>query len=172
MITTNTCNYTDTVKKRIEQALKIEHLVAYKLHSRYRGNLLTAKQQCDVSEYLSSKDPSHVVTLSAFDAESSPFPQAYFNAGAIESVKPDIWWRGMRRYGVPDTFIDIAIQLLTSPASSASIERVFSSFGIVYSKARNRLGNDKAAKLVFCYCEGLYACRLYILMFHSYVVTS
>ena len=34
-------------------------------------------------------------------------------------------------------------------ASSASIERVFSSFGLVHSKLRNRLGVEKAGKLVF-----------------------
>ena len=36
-------------------------------------------------------------------------------------------------------------------ASSASIERVFSTFGLVHSKLRNRLGIEKAAKLVFCF---------------------
>jgi len=34
-------------------------------------------------------------------------------------------------------------------ASSASIERVFSSFGLFHSKLRNRLGVEKAGKLVF-----------------------
>ena len=37
------------------------------------------------------------------------------------------------------------------PPSSASIERVFSSFGAIHTKVRNGLGNGKASKLVFCY---------------------
>ena len=34
---------------------------------------------------------------------------------------------------------------------SAAIERIFSNFGMVQSKLRNRLGLVKARKLVFCY---------------------
>ena len=33
--------------------------------------------------------------------------------------------------------------------SSASVERVFSTFGFVHSKVRNRLGIENAGKLVF-----------------------
>ena len=36
-----------------------------------------------------------------------------------------------------------------SIASSANIERAFSSFGLVKSKLRNRLGIEKAGELVF-----------------------
>ena len=36
-------------------------------------------------------------------------------------------------------------------ASVACIERLFSTFGLVMTKLRNRLGIDKAKKLVFCY---------------------
>ena len=42
-------------------------------------------------------------------------------------------------------------QLLGAVASSAGVERVFSSFGLVHSKIRNRLGVTKAGKLVFIY---------------------
>ena len=31
------------------------------------------------------------------------------------------------------------------------IERVFSSFGVILTKIRNRVGNETAYKLVFCY---------------------
>ena len=47
--------------------------------------------------------------------------------------------------------IKFALQLMGAPASSASIERVFSTFGLVHSKLRNRLGVERASKLVFCY---------------------
>ena len=40
---------------------------------------------------------------------------------------------------------------LTANASSASVERIFSRFGLIHSKLRNRLGVEKAAKLVFLY---------------------
>ena len=47
--------------------------------------------------------------------------------------------------------IDIITNLLTSVASSASVERIFSTFGFVNSAVRNRLGIDKAGKLVFLF---------------------
>ena len=46
---------------------------------------------------------------------------------------------------------ELAYKLMAMPASSASIERVFSNFGLIQSKLRNRLGVQKAAKLVACY---------------------
>ena len=41
--------------------------------------------------------------------------------------------------------------LLTCPASSAGLERLFSSFGLIHTKLRNRLWNEKVAKLVKVY---------------------
>lgn len=43
---------------------------------------------------------------------------------------------------------DLSMQLHTAVASSAGIERLFSTFGLVHSKLRNRLGTEKASKLV------------------------
>ena len=37
------------------------------------------------------------------------------------------------------------------PSCLAAIERIFSNFGMIQSKLRNRLGLVKAGKLVFCY---------------------
>ena len=42
-------------------------------------------------------------------------------------------------------------RVLTCPASSAGLERLFSSFGLVHTKLRNRLGIEKVAKLVKVY---------------------
>ena len=41
--------------------------------------------------------------------------------------------------------------LLTCPASSAGLERLFSSFGLIHTKLRNKLGNEKVAKLLKVY---------------------
>jgi hypothetical protein len=37
------------------------------------------------------------------------------------------------------------------PSCSAAIERIFSNFGMIQSKLRNRLGLVKAGSLFFCY---------------------
>ena len=52
---------------------------------------------------------------------------------------------------LPGSLWCLAEQLLTARASSAGIERIFSTFGFVHSKIRNRLGTNKAGKLVFLY---------------------
>ncbi len=41
--------------------------------------------------------------------------------------------------------------MLTPVVTSASIERLFSTYGLVHTKLRNKLGNEKAGKLVFLY---------------------
>ena len=52
---------------------------------------------------------------------------------------------------VPQGFADLLITIHSACASSASIERVFSTLGMVQSKLRNRFGVAQAAKLVFAY---------------------
>jgi len=42
----------------------------------------------------------------------------------------------------------LVTQLHTAIASPASIKRLFSAFGLVHTKLRNRLGTEKASKLV------------------------
>jgi len=43
------------------------------------------------------------------------------------------------------------MHLHNCPASSASIERVFSNLSFIQNKICNKLGTDTASKLVFCY---------------------
>ena len=50
-----------------------------------------------------------------------------------------------------EDFIQLIKCLLCSVASSSDVERTFSTFGLVHSKLRNRLGVAKPAKLVFIY---------------------
>ena len=48
---------------------------------------------------------------------------------------------------LPEGLGELMIQLHSSCASSASIERIFLSFGLIHHKMRKRLGVEKAAKL-------------------------
>ena len=84
----------------------------------------------------------------AFGSQSTPFPPYMFKA---TSLHPVIWWKGVNNIGLPEGCISTLIDLHTACAPSAPIERVFASFGLVHSKIRNRLGNDKTLKLVFVY---------------------
>ena len=69
-------------------------------------------------------------------------------------LSPIVWWKGVlknSRAEINHQFASIAVHLLSASATSASIERIFSNFGNIHSKIRNRLEGDTAAKLVFCY---------------------
>ena len=46
----------------------------------------------------------------------------------------------------------LVVQLFPARASTAGIETIFSTFGLVNSILRNRLHIEKAAKLVFLFC--------------------
>ena len=54
---------------------------------------------------------------------------------------------------VEDSEKKIIQRFLTTVASSSGVERIFSTFGLVQSKLRNKLGTDIAAKLVFLFKE-------------------
>jgi hypothetical protein len=81
-------------------------------------------------------DPSHIASLICLQAQAAPFPTVFFTESA-QSLAPVTWWKGLKSSAVPSGFIDLATQLLSSPASSASIERIFSNFGAIHTKTRN-----------------------------------
>jgi hypothetical protein len=138
------------VSARFHKAVLPEHLVAYTLHPKYQGELLTPDQLEIVNKWVISKDPNFIATLISYQAKSMPFPVSYFSDAAVQ-VPPLTWWKGLKPLGVSADFIDMALQLMDAPASSASIERIFSNFSYIHTNIRNRLGVEKASKLVFCY---------------------
>ena len=85
-----------------------------------------------------------------FQAKSSPFHTFKFSDSVIKSMSAVEWWRSHSNVLETDV-ISSAQQQLSAVASSSGVERVFSSYGIVHSKLRNRLGTEKAAKLVFLF---------------------
>ena len=101
------------------------------LHPKYRGEKLTMEQQQDVSTWLASRDPGFITSFISFQAKAAPFPSRYFSAETI-SISPHTWWQGAAVCGVDPAFADL-LQYLTSPASSASIERIgFSIFSFIH----------------------------------------
>ena len=133
------------IVKRFKQAILPEHLTAYKLHPEYQGAKLSAVQTDAVNDFLVSKNPAFITELMTFEAKSAPYPKAFFTETAL-CMDPIPWWKAMKPSGVNPDFV---VQLLHSPAS---FEHIFSNFGHIHSKVRNRLSNDTASKLVFFYC--------------------
>ena len=65
------------VNNQFQDAIMLEHLTAYKLHPKYRGEKLTIEQQQDVSTW---------------PWLHQPFPGSYFSAEAI-NISPHTWWQ-------------------------------------------------------------------------------
>ena len=70
-----------------------------------------------------------------------------FSEKVLDELTPSEWWKVFINDKNRESS-DIIQKLLTAVASSAGVERVFSTYGLVHSKLRNRLGKSKAAKLV------------------------
>lgn len=139
------------VAKRMAANLTPDHHLAYLLTPKYHGELLTPGETDKVYEYVASLDSSFLPIVMKYQSHTSPFLPFRF----LDSVTNDIqlqpvgWWKVIA--GIDPQFLDYIIKLMTAINSSASIERVFSTFGFVHSKLRNRLGVEKAGKLVFIF---------------------
>ena len=144
--------YWKNVEKRFKQAMATNHFLANLLHPTYRGRKLKPDHVTQAQELLQATKPETVPELMNFMTDTLPVPKVLQNELAI-NTKSTVWWMCVERSGaVSKELSSIARKLMSLPASSAAIERVFSNFGIIQTKLRNRLGVEKAAKLVLCYC--------------------
>jgi len=83
-------------------------------------------------------------------AKTGPFNQYIFVPEIRNSVSPIAWWHS-KSERLTDRLLTLIDQLLIASSSSTGVERVFSKFGLVHSKLRNRLRLEKDGKLVFIY---------------------
>ena len=126
------------------------HLLANILHPKFHGERLSAKQRTEAETALIELHPELITIYMKFLAQEDPFPPNRFSDTA-KSVPPIVWWKSLRGLNIEPEFIDFVCGLISAPASSASLERYFSTFGMVHSKLRNRLGVATAEKLAMCY---------------------
>ena len=73
-----------------------------------------------------------------------------FTLEVLKNTDPLAWWKSQSSM-LDKNILSLVEQLFTARASTAGIERIFSTFGLVHSKLRNRLQTEKAGKLVFLY---------------------
>lgn len=145
--------YRKNVDKRFKQAMTPNHYLANLVHPIYKGRKLRPEHVTSAQELLHETKPELVPELLNYMSETLPIPKVLQQESSINNTKPAVWWSCVERSGViTKDFSQLARKLMVLPASSAAIERVFSNFGIIQTKLRNRLGVEKAAKLVLCYC--------------------
>lgn len=116
-------------------------------------------------ENVKNYHPDALSDIIKYNAQCPPFSQYLFTPDAFRELKPIVWWISLPNKIHPST-LQLAKQLHGAVVSSAGLERLFSSFGYVHSKTRNRLGVAKAAKLVSTFR------LLNIQTFHLHVMVS
>lgn len=67
-------------------------------------------------------------------------------SNSSSSVLPHAWWKMWLN---ETKLCEMAVKLLTMPASSAASERNWSTWNLIHSKLRNRLETERAGKLTF-----------------------
>lgn len=161
--TIHNCIYLKTEEKNIMKTLKIRkefcissiHNAAHLLDPKYFGKCLNPEEHSDAVEFiyqLSKKldclevDARQVITdIGNFKNKTGPFSKEYLWV-AINDTNGLNWWNAF----CSETEVSkIAIKILSLPATSAAVERTFSSYKDVHSLKRNRLTNERASKLVF-----------------------
>ena len=141
----------DRFRSRYNQAIQDSHIVSNMLDPRYLGARLSDDEYDRVINFVGNKFPSLLPIIMKLKGRSSPFDNPHiFKETLLKEITPCEWWKSMGNKISVDILNTIKI-FLTGSATSASVERIFSKFGLVHSKLRNKLGVDKASKLVFLY---------------------
>lgn len=145
----NNSRIREVFKSKYSETLRDYHFVAYLLSPKYTANrvyALTAEEEEMAMNYIEENFPLNFVEVfMRFRACVSLFRLSFLNT---QSTLTDAeWWKVMASMNpnLRSTHsLDCIMQLMTAVASSASLERIFSQFGIVHSK----LGVMEANKLV------------------------
>lgn len=140
-------------QNRYKQALTPYHFVAYILDiTKTKFKLTSAEKDSALNIIQEMYENSGLLPLIIkLEAKIEPFPEVMFSEEVLSNVSALQWW--VSQQNIPDVakLLHILKQFLCAVSSSASVERVFSTFGLVHSNLRNKLGVEKAGKLVFLY---------------------
>lgn len=150
-------SYEDCIKHRLEQALTPIHFIANMTDPALQGKRLTSQQESSAEQFIQNWNPAFEVPFKMFQIKDTDYyPESMFSQNVIDSVESKKWWKIMacksEKNDLLNTdFCKFVEDLHSTTSTSASIERIFSTFGLVWSKLRNKLGCEKAKKLVKVY---------------------
>lgn len=150
-------NYAEKFKKRFNHYTEPFHFLAHMTDPKYFGERLINEHEEKAEMWITENHPHFLpglLKLKIKDKET--YPALLFSKNIIEQFPAKKWWNLMKMktskmQTLPTDFCDFFIKLHSCPPSSASIERIFSTYGLVWNKIRNRLGAEKAEKLVKVY---------------------
>ena len=138
------------LKARMKQACTPAHFLANVLDPRYGGSKLSSDEVDAAMKFVADRNPNIMSKVHFYRAKSGPFKAYMFHEDVLKSVTSLAWWMSQSDQ-TNEERLALALKILGAKASSAYVERIFSTFGLVQSEVRNRLGTTKSAKLVFMY---------------------
>ncbi len=86
-----------------------------------------------------------VPIIMKLQAKSLLFQQFKFADSVTEKLSDIEWWESHPGFLDDDVMI-LVQQSLAAAASSSGVEKEFSSYGLIHSEVRKRLGTEKSAK--------------------------
>lgn len=87
-----------------------------------------------------------MIELAQYRSNEGLWSNNFVSSTEIQNLNPYTWWKGI----CGSTYLNkIAVAILSLPPSSAATERSFSTFSLIHTKKRNRLTNERAAKLLY-----------------------
>lgn len=141
--------------ERMSACITPAHIASFLLNPKYITStiVLSAAEQESGTDFIEENFSIEFMrkTYIKFRSQTSPFRPAFF----VDVESPYEWWNAINKINsssarlINQNDLSILDKLLTAVASSAGIERTFSKFGLIHTKLRNKLGVERAGKLVF-----------------------
>lgn len=131
---------------RDEMICKSPALIAYALHPKLKGELMNAemKTRVELEIWSNGRCEDRLEEYHKFKNGTG----LYGDKDAL-ALDPETYWNLM--CSSSKNLSDFALDYISLPSSTASLERVFSMWSFVHSKSRNRLSCEKSEKLLYCY---------------------
>ena len=121
--------------------------VAHILDPRFCGAKLNPSQIDVARQFAEEEGNEMALALNLYLSRSPPFRSTLF----VEGVEPIAWWKAGQVSGFPECLCRLALRFSASLASTASLERIFSTMGHVYGRRCTHLRVEKAGKLSFLF---------------------
>ena len=122
-------------------------LLANVLDPRFAGARLSPDQVDKARQFAEEEGPETALALNSYLARVHPFRDAMLHPNADLVA----WWHAGQKSGFPPELCSLALRLSGCLASTASLDRNFSTMGFVYGQKRTSLGVRKAGKLTFLF---------------------
>src|SRR6266540_477200 len=128
-------------------------MVAYKLDPHYCGETLDATQwdgfleQEIIQMTPENEHDAVIIEYSEYVEKLEGFLESHLWGNL--TTKPINWWKLVARWY--PVLSNIALKVLSIPATSAASECNWSAFGFIHNKLRNRMLNQRVEKCVYLY---------------------